>query len=199
MSSLFFDQRLYKKNIDLLKKNLYCFKDVKSYFFKTNITLISKFLLIELNLKSAFKIIICQTFFLNKKKSLNLLLTKNEKNNFLFANSSLKKIEKFFFVMFFLKQIFLLKTFVKGRVFHFFKNGFVVILNGLICFLPMTNCSYINFNIGKINIFFISFFSENNFKTIILSQKNIHKKINSNLLKMTSRLLFLEKNLAYVT
>ena len=36
MSNLFFNQRLYKKNIDLLKKGLYCFKDVKNYLFKTN-------------------------------------------------------------------------------------------------------------------------------------------------------------------
>ena len=199
MSNLFTNQRLYKKNINLLKKDLYCFKNVKNYLFKTNIIFISKYLFIELNLARTLKIMMGQTFFSNKKKSLNFLLVKKNKNCSLFANSSLKKIERFFFVIFFLKKIFLSKTFLKARIIHFFKNGFIVILNGLVCFLPINNCSYINFQVGRINIFFISFFSENNFKTIVLSQKDIHKKINSNLVKMTSRLIFLKKILAYVT
>ena len=199
MSNLLLNQKLFQKNISLVKENLYYYKSSKNHLLKTSIISISKFLIIELNLKSSFKIIQHQSSFSNSKKLINLFLIQKNQNCALFDNFVLKKLEKLFFVTTFLKQIFLLKRFVKGRIYHFFKNGFIVALNGLICFLPINNCSYINFKVGKLNIFFLAFFNEHNTKTIILSQRNIYKKIHSTLFKMTSRLLFLKNFMAGVT
>lgn len=199
MSNLSLNQKLYKKNISLIKENLYCYKSFKNHLLKTNIVSVSKFLMIEFNLKATFKIIQHQNLFFNSKKSINLFLIQKSQNCVLFDNFALKKLEKLFFVLIFLKQIFFLKRFIKGRVYHFFKNGFIVALNGLICFLPINNCSYINFGVGKLNIFFVAFFNESNIKTIILSQRNIYKKIHSTLFKMTSRLLFFKNFMAGVT
>jgi hypothetical protein len=199
MSQISFNQMLYKKNLNQIKENLNCYRTSRNHLLRTNIISISKFIIIELYLKPSFKIIQSQTVVLCEKKLLNLLAVQKSQECFLFDNFSLKKFEKLFFVISFLKQIFLLNNFVKGRVYHFFKNGFIVILNGLVCFLPLNNCSYINFNLGKLNVFLISFFNELNIKTILLSQRNIHKKVHSTLLKLTSRLSFLKNSMADVT
>lgn len=199
MSNLHLNKKVYKKNISHVKKSLHCYKTFKNRLIRTNIISISKLLIIELNFKSSIKIIQHQSSFLNEKKILNLFITQKSQNYSSFSNFSLKKLEKLFFISSFFKQIFLLKNFVKGRIYHFFKNGFIVVLNGLVCFLPIKNCSYINFNVGKLNIFFISLFKKNNIKKILLSQRNIHKKVHSTLLKMASRLLFFKNSMAGVT
>jgi len=181
------------KNYGLIKKNLYCYKILKSRLIKTKINVISKFLIIEFNIKSEFYIIQKIKPLIKNSHLLNLYLT-DKKNIYNFIDNFFsKKLDKLFFVLFFFKQTFLLKNFVKGRVLNFFKNGFVIVQNGFLCFLPTSNCLHINFFLGKLNIFFISFFNEKENKTIVLSQKNIYKKLHFTLLKMASRILFKNK------
>jgi hypothetical protein len=200
MFSLFLNQKSNTKNINQIKETLSYYKAIKTHLLKTSLFSISKFLIIELNLKLSLKIIQYENTFVTSKKSLHLFVNQKSQNCSSFNNLSLEKIKKSFFVRSFFKQIFLLESFIKGRVYQFFKNGFIVILNGLVCFLPINNCSYINFNVGKLNIFLISILKRNNFKkTIILSQRNIHKKIHYTLLKMASRLIFLKNFMADVT
>lgn len=193
MSNLNIKKKLSVKNLSRIKKNIDSYKSLQFSLLKTEIIPISKFIMIELNLKASLKIINYQNNFIGERKLLNLFIVKKNKDCVSFNNFSLKRLEKQFFVLSFLKQIFSLKYFIKGRIYHFFKNGFIVILNGLVCFLPTNNCSYLDFGIGKSNIFFVLFFSENNTNKIILSQRNIYKKIHHTLFRMASRLVGFKK------
>nr|NP_066465.1 orf207 [Rhodomonas salina]AAG17736.1 orf207 [Rhodomonas salina] len=194
MSNLFVKKKLYTKNINHIKKNLCCYEIPQNYLLKTNVTSIHKWLVVELSLTSSLKIIQYETNFSNEKKLLNLLSIQKNKKSF-FLNDSLKrKLERFFFVLYFFKQAFLLKNFIMGQIYRPFKNGFIVVISGLVCFLPKNNCSYINFDMTKNNIFFISSFNENNVKTVILSQRNMYKRINYTLFNMASRFVRFKKS-----
>jgi hypothetical protein len=181
------------KNYSFIKKKLFCYKFLNFCLVKTVIIILSKILIVEFSIKSEFYIIQSVKFLTKKSHLLNLYIV-SKKNIFSFTDSFYsKKLNKLFFVLFFFKQTFFLKNFIKGRVLSFFKKSFIIVINGFICLLPFNNCFRINFSSGKLNVFFISLFNEKGNKTLVLSQKSIYKKIHYTLLKMSSRILFKEK------
>ncbi len=181
--------------MNLIKKSFYFYKVSNNFLVKLNFFLTPKYLLINSHLQLFSKLIDYQnqSNFVYKMNIKHVFLSKKS-NKYIFDNSMSKKAERLFFVLCFLKQAFLSKTFIKGQIYRFFKKGFIVSLNGFVSFLSLNNCSFLNFIIGNLNIFFVSSFNENKTKTIMLSQRKIYRKIHKILLKMASRLVILKTN-----
>ena len=191
---MYLKEKTYEQNINLIKKNLSYYKRSKDCLLITNYVSMKKILLIESDLDMNFELVDHEDeySFLDKKRSLTFVSVQLTRRCILTNDIPLKKIKRLFFAHFFFKHAFLLKNYLEGRVYRAFKNGFAIVLSGLVCFLPLNNCSYVNFTIGESNLFFILFLNTSKTKSTVLSQRKVYRKVHSVLLKMSSRLAFLK-------
>nr|YP_009476716.1 ribosomal protein S1 [Proteomonas sulcata]AVM81209.1 ribosomal protein S1 [Proteomonas sulcata] len=90
-----------------------------------------------------------------------------------------------------LKQTYKNKYFIKGRILNSIKGGMAIGFCGIVAFLPMSHS--IPSIIGQINLFQIV--SLDIKKTVIVvSQKNLKRRVNQVLRKLASRFIFLNES-----
>nr|YP_009476653.1 ribosomal protein S1 [Storeatula sp. CCMP1868]AVM81146.1 ribosomal protein S1 [Storeatula sp. CCMP1868] len=186
--------KIYKENVELIKKTFCCYKTFKNRLLKTQISFAIKFIIIELEIDCSFIIIEREQLFKERNKMfMNVFFShKNNKCNFI-DNLISRKIKTRLLSLTFFKHVSFFKKCVEGRVYGTFKGCFTVLLNGLVCLLPVKNCFYMNSIMGNFNIFTISYFDKKKVKRILLSQRNIHKQLHYTLFKMASKILFFKK------
>lgn len=178
------------RNKDFVKRNILCYKFFDNRIVKTEIVdMLRKKIVVDLGLNSSFKVFedYCVNFE-RKKLVPNFSLNINSDNSIFIDITFCDNIKKKFFVMFYLRQLFDLKKLFEGRTCKVSRNGLLVFLNGYVCLLPFKNCYYSNFEVGRLNIFFVSNFFETFEKGVFLSQRNIHKKLHYSLLKLSSKM-----------
>lgn len=89
------------------------------------------------------------------------------------------------------KQVYNNKYFIKGRILNPIKGGMAVGFCGVVAFLPMSY--FTTSTIGRLNIFYIvSLDIKKNM--IVVSQKNLNKRVHRILRKLASRLIFLNES-----
>jgi ribosomal protein S1 len=123
-----------------------------------------------------FKVVVLQSFFLNE--------TIIKKHYFLNFNV---------FLFIFLKQKQKKKRYIKGRILNLTKGGYSIGVCGFVGFLPNSHTLLkLSKSIGIINSFYIITINKKK-KNFIFSQRRMEKILKRRLLKLSSRLMYLEK------